>query len=133
MKKKSLPQMRSAFVMEFSRTVLLKTRKGYGWPARNSGYIPAVQKAGAAAALLGGSVRGVAANTASGDAFLDKLAALANKYWQAKPPSQAYYKSKPATHSAYRMAEICSIVHLMLVATVANGGGGPGGEMPPHN
>ncbi len=50
--------------------------------------------------------------------------------WPSKPPAPQGLEEEL---TQVRLAEICDIVHRMIAAVNKEGGGGSGGELPPHH
>lgn len=137
-KKKSSakPILKSAFVDAFEQQILLTPVNGALWPRFNAVTILAnaviFQNISDTLGLLGNASTGPRPLTNSGDAFRDRVAAfIIAQNWPATSQVPASFADK--SKRQVLLAEICDIVHRMIVAVNATGGGGPGDELPPHH
>ena len=130
-KKRSKPALRSAFVKEFDKQLLCDSAGKFIWPPAGTADSVVFQNISDTVVVLGNARTGLRPIVNPGSAFRDRVAAfVVAQDWPLTSPIPATFKNRKAQ---VRLAEICDIVHRMIVAVNAAGGGGSGGELPPHH
>ncbi len=130
-KKRSKPILRSAFVRQFDQQLLCDAAGNFIWPPAGTADSVVFQNISDTVMVLGNARTGLRPIVNPGSAFRDRVAAFVNAQdWPLTSPIAATFKNQKAK---VRLAEICDIVHRMMVAVNAAGGGGSGGSLPPHH
>jgi hypothetical protein len=129
------PALQTRFAKDFENELLRAKDGKYKWPKAPGG--PPVSDGAifqdiADAIVVLGLAAGGLVPPKNGSVFRDLVIDFVNTHsWPQGPDLPAAYR-KPTMSKPVRLSIISDIVHRMLVAVNA-GGGGSGGELPPHH